>query len=697
MSVSLFSGEAIERSGSTDLHNLNQLASGVLVTNNGARVQPSFRGVTNLVAANASENNIAMYIDGIYQGDGFTISEDFANVANIQVLKGPQGALYGRNATGGAILVTTLPPSKTWTGKLEAGYGSFNEQLFSGYISGPITDRIRFSLTGYSRTTDGYLKLSDPTTGLPTDTSAAPTKTQTVRFKLEADVTDNLTATFGFNFDEFNDPRVYSQNPIAHIAPTVPAPPLRPLTPHPDVVGFNVLPKTLNIVKEVNLKLALKTNIGVLTSTSAYDDRFMRGRYDSDGTYVQNVTSISALPGKIYQTNLNYAIDAIKNLDLIVGGDYYNWKLYSTPPGFYTFGPNNSLLLAIYNSITREAYAFYADGTYHITDKLSLNVGGRFAHETSDDTYSNRTGAQLLAGTYTVAPMSKSASWKKFTPRASLRYAITPDSSVYFSFSQGFKSGQWPLGVQPTIPADQETINAYEVGYKLATSTLQLNAAAFYYDYKNIQLSVVQLDPTCASTPQTCRLVTLLFNGANSHIYGADGDVTWSPDEHFKIRVGLAYLHARYLHFPNASGTGLNAATGLNVQGQTQDWSGQQMARAPNFSGNVGVEYDLNTSFGDILLNSNVSFTTGYVPTNPSLYGPLAGALASTQRYRQDGYALVNAQITWTDLSDHFSIKVYGRNLTDKRYFLNLTGNASTDTGIYDWPRAFGVHAGYKF
>jgi iron complex outermembrane receptor protein len=353
--------------------------------------------------------------------------------------------------------------------------------------------------------------------------------------------------------------------------------------------------------------------------------------------------------------------------------------------------------MAIYNSHERWAYAFYADATYHLTDSLTFNVGGRYAHEKSDVVFASQTGPQYLAGTYTVAPNRMSASWKKFTPRASLRYALTSASNVYFSFSQGFKSGQWPLGVQPLVPVNQETITAYEVGYKVATPALQFNVAGFYYDYKDIQLSVVQLDPTCAQTPQTCRLVTLLFNGPRSRIYGIDGDVTWSPIKRLMIHAGAAYLHARYRDFPNASGNGLNAATGLNIQNQAQDWSGQQMARAPDFSGNIGIEYELDTSLGDVVINSNVSFTTGYVPTDPSIGGPLAGALANQQRYRQNGYALVNAQIAWTHSAQHFSVSLFARNLTNKHYFVNHRGSASADIGIYGWPRVVGMRAGYTF
>jgi iron complex outermembrane receptor protein len=692
MSIAVVSGEAIEKSGAQNIQNLAQLTSGVMVSYNGIMTQPSFRGVTNIVGANASENNVATYVDGLYQPDAIFLSSDFANIGNIQFLKGPQGALYGRNATGGAILITTLAPSRTLTGKFEIGYASFNEKKFSGYISGPINDRIRFSLTGYSRVDDGFIKLSDRQTGLPTNNNAAPAKSQTVRLKIEADVTDNLTATAGLNFDDFNDPRFYSQQSFAYISPAVPTPPLRPLNPNPDLVAYDVLSKALTVRKEATLKLDLKTSIGVLTSNSDYIHSYHKSRYDLDGTYADNIHVESNLLTEVYQTNLSYAIDAIKNLSLIVGGDYYHYRI--SAPDTRTYGSNRSILQESSNTIGRQAYSLFIDGTYNITDKLSLAAGGRYAHETSDVFYASHSGS----GAVINAPDSKTASWSKFTPRASLRYAITSESNAYFSFSQGFKSGQWPLGLDPPAPANQETITAYELGFKLSKSDFQFNTAVFYYDYKDIQISIVQLDPACASTPAICRTLTLLFNGPKSRIYGADGDFTWSPVERLRIRATASYLHARYLAFPNASGTGLNIATGFNVGNQTQDWSNTQMARAPTFSGTLGIEYDLNTSFGDFLFGTNASFTTSYVPTNPSVYGPLAGPdLAGKQRYRQWGYALLNAQITWTDLTGRLSLTVFGRNLTDKNYFVNYRGTASGDNGQWAPPRVVGAKAQYQF
>lgn len=119
-------------------------------------------------------------------------------------------------------------------------------------------------------------------------------------------------------------------------------------------------------------------------------------------------------------------------------------------------------------------------------------------------------------------------------------------------------------------------------------------------------------------------------NAKSAKIYGVDGQLTWTLIDKLNVMLGGAYLHARYGTFPNATGNGLNVATGLNVGGQTQDWSNQQMARAPDFSGNIGVDYTVPLAGGALRLSGNVSYTDSFVVSNPALYGPLAGGWPSS-------------------------------------------------------------------
>lgn len=686
MSVSVVSGDAIGKSGALTLHNLQSVVPGVFVGFSGSNTQPSIRGVTTIVAGGSAENNVATYIDGFYVGDPAGVNVDLANIATVQVLKGPQGSLYGRNATGGAILIGTLAASKVWTGKVEAGYASFDEKTFSGYLSGPLSDRIRVSLVGYSRAADGYLYLADPATGRKTDKPAVPTKNQSVRVKLEADLTEDLTLTLGYNFGLVNDPRTLSFTPYAHIPASIPASAL-PISRDLDIKAYNGDLHYLDKMHEGTVSLSWDTAIGTLKARGGYARTTLNTSFDVDGSYLNLSQNLSLGKYDTYQAGMDYTITAIDKLDLVIGGDYYNDDRNLDPIQTYT---NGNLSVLSGTRTKREAYAGYVDATYHLSDALTISAGGRYSHERV------RYLAYALSaatGLYTARPTDSSASFSKFTPRATIRYEVAPQASIYASYSQGFKSGGW--SGPPIVKVRPETINAYELGFKIARRAFRFETAAFYYDYKDIQVAANIRDPLCTADPCGIRPVTT--NGPKSEIYGIDGQLTLTPVDRLNVSLGLAYLHARYLSFPNANGIGLNGATNLNINNQVQDWSNQQMPRSPTFSGNFNIDYTVPTTFGEIVLAANATAMGSHVVVNPSLYGPLAGSLAKQQRYRQDGYVMVNAQIGWTDPGDHFSLTAFVRNLTNERYLIGSTGGGFGDYATLASPRVFGVRAGYKF
>lgn len=206
MAVAAANQQTLANAGITDIHDLDQLAPGVQISFTGAYTQPSIRGVTTLTAGSGWENNVAVYVDGFYSPSPAGINMDLTNIQDIQIFKGPQGTLYGRNATGGAILINTRAPSKTFTFDAEASYARFDEVKLGGFVSGPISDAIRVSLSGNLRSSDGYYRSIDPAGSGRTVGDAAPIRQRSVRAKLEADVTSELTATLAYNYSLINDP-----------------------------------------------------------------------------------------------------------------------------------------------------------------------------------------------------------------------------------------------------------------------------------------------------------------------------------------------------------------------------------------------------------------------------------------------------------------------------------------------------------
>ncbi|MFC4594533.1 TonB-dependent receptor [Sphingobium tyrosinilyticum] len=686
-SIVAVSAETIERAGVVNIQQIGSIAPGVQVNQAGGATQPSIRGITSLTNQVGFENNVALYIDGFYAPDMIALNSDLGNIADVQVLKGPQGTLYGRNATGGAILISTLAPSKTYTGKAEISYGSYDTLTTSAYISGPLTDWLRFGLAGYLRKTDGYLDFAEPTRS----GNAAPIKQQSIRSKVQADLASNFTATLGFNYGLSSDPRGNLFTPRDHITP---ATALLPRATDPMEMSYNYRTANRAKVYEGTLKLEWNTDIGTLTSYSGYARRNSRQDFDTDGTYADIASSENSYREDTYQQTLDYAINAINGLDLVVGASYYNDHTRSTPPLHQTtYGPNRAFSFYVDSDLRTEAFAFYADGTIHLSDALSLSLGGRYSDETKKI---EMVGTGALA---TLLPLTvRRASFDKFTPRASLRYEIAPRTNVYASYSQGFRSGTFPVAVGApslVIPVRPETITSYEIGFKTAQSFFRFDAAAFYYRDKD---QFISLTSQICTSPTNCTFTSVLGNAPKAKVYGLEAQLSATPIDGLNIRAGASYLHARFGDFPNAVGTGLNTTTNTNVLNQTQDWSNKQLPRAPDFSGNVGIDYEMALAGGTLLTAVNANYTDSFVIQNLSLYGPLAGPeLAGKQRYRQKAYTLVNAQITWTDPSEHLYIGAYARNLTDKRYRLTYNGNSRGDYSTPAWPREIGVKVGYRF
>jgi len=697
MAVTAVSAATIETSNITGLHDIGRVAPGVQVNFAGAFTQPSIRGVTTLTNGNGIENNVAIYVDGFYEPSPVTINIELANLASIEVLKGPQGTLYGRNATGGAILINTLAPSETMTAKFDLSYASFDDKRASAYVSGPLSDRVRFSVAGSYRDRGGYLELVDPAVIGRVIGRGNPLTQGMVRTKLEIGLTDSFMATFGYNYIYSNDTTGHVYTPYAYYPASFPQPPRR--APRFGQVSYNVEPKLENVAHQLTLKLVLDTGIGTMTSYTGYTARKDRSQFDFDGTYNQLVSFVSAYDQDTFQQALDFVIKAVDRLDLVVGAAYFYDDIRGVPElgGSSNFGSTGALISKTVSGGTTKSYSLYADATYALTDALSVNVGGRYTHDDKDVDMYVVNGA----GAYTLVPTHKEATFSAFTPRASLRYEIAPRTNVYASWSRGFRSGSFGLGAVSSTDLLRairpETLTAYEIGFKMARSNVRLDLAAFYYDYTDINVSVSVPAAQCPAG-QTCVPIPQFGNAPGATIYGVDAQVSITPVQGLNIQAGGAWLHARYGDFPNATGNGLNAATGLNVS-QPQDWSHQQMARAPNFSGNFNVDYTFGLAAGEMQLAANVAYTDSYVVNNASLYGPLAGpALANKQRYRQSAFALVNASATWTDPSGHLSFGVFGRNLTDKRY--RSTYNGSVNFGDYSGmapPRSLGVKLGYRY
>jgi iron complex outermembrane receptor protein len=774
MSVAVVSQDTLSSTGINTIRDLQNVTSGFMVNNSGSYPQPAIRGVTT-INAGAYENNVALFVDGLYEYTAQVLNMDLPNVQSVQILKGPQGTLYGRNATGGAILLDTLDPGDTLDGNLEATYANFDDKRLRGYMSGPLTDRIGLSIAGTLRHTDGYYKKASRTTpGEFEDNHFLGMKQATIRTKLKFDLTDALRATLAYNYIRSSDPRGVFFTSIENV--------------NTAYTGANATrPRGLGEVAgdvwdldmhqhEGSVKLEYDTGIGTLRSVTGYTKEDLDTTYDSDGSYAAGSYSDSRIHDKIFQENLDFAVNAIDNLDLVMGGNYYNIKTRYAPDranvNYTAVAPNNTpgTPLSAYRKAqeifffrTKEAWAAFFDATFHATDKLSINVGGRYSKEQQDvagrkNNYCTATagctvgGVLIPLGSITTTPYNAafSSNYSKFTPRASIRYEIKPGTNVYASYSSGFRAGEWNSVAPgdsaaawpgPTGRVGQESVDSFEIGLKSAGHRYHFDIAGFYSDYKNLQVSSTQFVNGVATV--------LLQQVPKAKIHGIEANFDYELVDNLTIRAGATWLHARYGKDAVFLGVGVNPlGTGFNINSDpirtlpnqfipplAQDLTDKQMARSPDFSGFVGIDYLIPQGDGGFRFSANVKYTTSYVVTNPSIWGgenlnsfqckrgTLTGATcagiavvgpdympnnlaslagtpyadrANQQRARQSGYALVNASITWTDPTDHYYVRVWGNNLTDQKYRVHYNPSSATYSPIGE-PLSYGGTIGYKF
>ena len=687
--------DILEKSGVQRLTDIGQIATGVQINRGGSFTQPAIRGITTLTLGYGFENNVAVYVDGFYQPDMVTINGDLANLASVQVLKGPQGTLYGRNATAGAIVMETLAPSQELVGRAQVSYGRFNDVRAQAYVSVPINEKLAFSLAGYYRTSDGYIRdIGVDPVSKADDYDAAPLQNESFRAKLLFTPSEAVDITLGFNHGKVADSRgtTYTINRYAFAVPPSP-----PRASARDTTSSTALADSSAKADEFTGKVAIETGIGTLTSYTGYAKRLSHSVFDFDASKaVITQSSNTSIRERTFQQTLDYSITAIDNLDLIVGGFYYNDKVDFGKGGANSFaGSFNAAGLqnTQFVFLSSKAYALYADATYQFGDSLFLTGGVRYNHE--------RRGIRYFVvprvNPVVPPPAQNSETFSSATPRAVLRYEIAPRTSIYASYSKGFRSGVFNPTVVASpalvLPIKPEKLTAYEIGFKTASSTFRFDAAAYYYDFRDLQVGITVPSPVNPGS-----VVQLISNANKAESYGVEAQATYTPNDDLSVRAGAAYTHARYTDFKNATGNGLNVTTQRNISGQVQDWSGQQMARAPSFTANLGINYEMDMAGGRLALSGNASYTASFVVANPSLFGPLGPAgLANKQRYRQKAYAIANAQINWTDPSDHVTIGVYADNITNTRYNFILSGGLFGDFSQGNEPVSYGARLGYKF
>lgn len=672
IAVTSISSDQFKASGISNLAQINTLVPGLTLRQAAGSVQTSIRGVGSSI--NGGENTAAIYIDDVYlplQRDGL---RELPDIEQISVLKGPQGTLFGRNATAGVIQVRTRQPTQDLSFSGEATIGNYETVRLNGFISGGLAENLTASLSAqYDDQGKGYGR------NLITGNGASQLlHSFATRGKLLFEPSDDTTITIAGDYLD-RAANLHALHPTPGTSFILPLGPLGSPRDYYSNVDSTYKLKSGGASLTVEHKLTFAT----IKSVSAYRRSNASSIFDAvpQGVPLFYV-SLPRSPASSFSQELQLVSNASSSIRWSAGVFYFHANSANEPQDLIFFPalfggsppPFVPSLVRTFGKETTDSVAGYAQADIELAPRTTLTVGGRYTYEkrrVRGQVDLTLFGGAAITGTQTT----QSIEANKPTWRVALNHRFTDDVMVYASYNRGFKSGGFNIAGPTEAGFEPEQLDAYEAGIKseLFGRRLRLNIAGFYYDYKNIQVT------------QFVNGATLINNGAKARLYGVDVDFLARVTRELTFSGGFSIVDNKFVSYPNALGATPN---GFPPGGTTQapfDASGKRLPGAQKYTGTVIADYTTDVSFGKLNFNVTANYN-GRLFFEPDNF------------IRQDPYLMLNTAVRWTSTDGHYNLSVWGRNLTDE---LITTGGATLSFAslvAYEAPpRTYGLTAGVRF
>ena len=660
IAINAISGEQARASGVTDIQQLFAVIPNLTFATASWATNTYIRGIGDNSASPNNEPSAAVYVDGVYNSQAQALTSfNFNNIERIEVLKGPQGTLFGRNATAGVIQVITPDPKQQLSGKLEGGFGSYDTLNADAYLTGGVTDK----LSG-----DVSVLFTDQMTGFGENlTYGLQTYMQrdiAVRSKWLYDVSDATQIRFVADYADFASGATPDQfvPESAGLGPTTI--PKAAFAHGPYAGKYNVYgDPDQNDNIQYGAALLVDHDIGStlhFKSISSY--RWVSGfqLFDSDFTPLNLNKILQHYDAHYYTQEFHLSNQNPGRITWLVGAFYYGNQVFGSDPRIQT-GSQLAGGYVYYKGVQDTASgAVFAQATAEIVDQTKLTLGVRYTKETLKAF--GETDNQ--AGAITAGPSVQEIRSDPLTWRVGLDHQFTPDVMVYASYNKGFKSGGFNLSLPGSAPFYPEHVDAYEVGLKseFFDHRVRMNLAGFYDRYNDIQVAVVLGGSQ------------LFENAAAARNYGFDGSLDFLATRNLQISTGLGLLSAKYLDYPGARGY-TPAGVAVNIANA----KGADLPFAPRVTGFVGGNFhDWTTPIGTFGATVNLSYTDrSYSTPDMGLERP--------------AYYLLNATAQWRPRQDSsWSVRLWGNNLTNATYYMFSSESATGWYVSYGAPRTYG-------
>lgn len=674
LSISALSGETLSTRVIDGLSALASSVPSLTFGSYGGSARIAIRGIGFDQINPGGEGRIAYHVDGVYVSRPAATMGTFFDVERIEVLRGPQGTLYGRNATGGTINVITRKPGNELDGYITLGYGNYNDISAEGAISGPLTGGLAARLAFVAEQRDGYGK--NIVTGHDIDNSKRYGFRGTISAKLGDVGKFDLIGDYYHEHD-----RNYGNHYFGAANPFI--------TPSGFLFGGLVPTSRRDIANDFDpandrtfwgVSGRGEFDIGDFTLTSLTGYRHSKWSVLTD----LDLTSAPLSEFTFFETSRQYSQELqlsgdIGSAKFILGGYYFNEKISGGSKI-----PLDSALLGLpfgfvqgyraEGDFTTDALAGFGQVDFELNDQLTLTLGARYSWERKkiNDLVQfdvvTPYPPELPANPIFVRQGTRSES--AFTPKFGLQYEPRKGLLFYADVSKGFKSGGFNIGDANNGFAP-ETLWSYEAGMKgtFAGGLVRVNASGFYYDYKNLQVSKVVV------------ATVTIENAASSVLYGAEAEIAVIPVNGLKLEISPTWLYSKYKDFQSANPANPAIATPVVLDGN-------QLVQAPEMAINSAIEYEFFIGAGKLSVRGEANWQDRiyFTPFNEK-------AISRAPNTR------INAFIRYEIGNWNFSI--YGRNLTNKTVIANALVNSIVVgvpfSGTLEPPRTYGVKVGYHF
>lgn len=705
IAISVLTSDYLESRDLTSIDRLSTLAPGFKIeqTNNSTFSILSMRGKSSLGTSLFNEPSVGLYIDGVYipkaQGSVF----DIADLERIEVLRGPQGTLYGRNTLAGAVNLITKAPSGSLGGSIDLSYGNHDYWRARGILNLPQVGVFSAKLSGLIARRDGFVDIVDnpypdvATAGPRIGDEARSLDSKTAAFQLRAEPNERLTLDYRFDWSV-----VDQVPPLSQLVGVAPGGIFDPNSPAYDApfVGGTTFPADLYVASRrrvdrasldrdtreyaKNTAHALTASLelpglGELKSISAYRDMRLEDRLDLDGTPLPLAHTQRETDYKAFSQELQLAGDYARG-KYTIGVYYFDDDGYTDNPQSYFGGLSNT---DSRNGFTTESYAAYGQVDFEITDALTLTGGIRYTKEEKTVERYLQTGPSIRIdapdGTIPAVDFSK------VSPTVVLAYEIAPELNVYAKYSQGYRSGGFNADATTladvATPFDPETVDAYEIGLKsqFFDRRLQLNIAAFWNEFDDMQLTVFRGETSATSN---------IINAGQSRIRGLEAEASILPIDGLLLQLSASYIDPSYQEFLDR---------GINVAGN------RAFPHASEYTASASIDWTAwRFAAGTLRVIADASYVSKYF-TFPYALVPAPGQ-NDAHNTESPGRTIIDLQailggFKFGDVDAQLAL--WGRNLLDEDHpsqFVDFgAGFGGLTIASYPTPRTYGLTFTMKF